>query len=120
MGPCFRRDDPERYRIKNGRDGSRPFSFGRRHPHRGGAVPGGGGGSDAVPPLSSGVMRRMVTRRLLRLGSLVCCFRYCALYPCEVTLSAGTPNWGVSNRAADAARRSDGDRLATSFRTAAV
>ena len=36
-----------------------------RSPQRGGAVPGGGGGSEACPPLSSGVMLRMVTRRLI-------------------------------------------------------
>jgi hypothetical protein len=46
-------------------------------PQRGGATPGGGGGSEAVPPLSSGVMRRTVTRRLIRLGPEVCSFRYC-------------------------------------------
>jgi hypothetical protein len=45
--------------------------------YRGGAMPGGGGGSDAVLPLSSGVMRRTVTRRLIRLGPSVCSFRYC-------------------------------------------
>ena len=45
---------------------------------RGGAVPGGGGGSEAVPPFSSGVMRRMVTRRLIALGPSVCSFRYCS------------------------------------------
>ena len=55
------------------------FHFrGRPRRYRGGMVPGGGGGSDAVPPLSSGVMRRMVTRRLMRLGPEVCSFRYCA------------------------------------------
>src|ERR1700680_4909448 len=43
----------------------------------GGVTPGGGGGSDAVPPLSNGVMRRTVTRRLIRLGPSVCSFRYC-------------------------------------------
>src|ERR1700722_4733036 len=63
---------------KNGRDFSRPFStlrcVGR---YLGGAMPGGGGGSDATPPLSSGVMRRMVTRRLIALGPSVCSFRYC-------------------------------------------
>lgn len=47
-------------------------------PYRGGAVPGGGGGSEAWPPLSSGVMRRTVTRRLIRLGPCVCSFRYCS------------------------------------------
>ncbi len=46
-------------------------------PQRGGTVPGGGGGSEACPPLSSGVMRRTVTRRLIRLGPSVCSFRYC-------------------------------------------
>ena len=45
---------------------------------RGGAVPGGGGGSDACPPLSSGVMLRMVTRRLIALGPSICSFRYCS------------------------------------------
>jgi len=45
--------------------------------YRGGAIPAGGGGSDAVPPLSKGVMRRTVTRRLTRLGPSVCSFRYC-------------------------------------------
>jgi hypothetical protein len=40
-------------------------------PYRGGAVPGGGGGSEAWPPLSSGVMRRTVTRRLISLGPSV-------------------------------------------------
>src|SRR5207302_5001168 len=69
---------PERYRIKNGRDWARPFSLRDRLSHRGGAVPGGGGGSDAVPPLSKGVMRRMVTRRLMRLGPSVCSLRYCS------------------------------------------
>src|SRR5229473_4267108 len=47
-------------------------------PYLGGAVPGGGGGSDAVPPLSSGVMLRTVTRRLMRLGPSVCSLRYCS------------------------------------------
>ncbi len=47
-------------------------------PYRGGAVPGGGGGSAACPPLSSGVMLRMVTRRLIALGPSVCSFRYCS------------------------------------------
>jgi hypothetical protein len=46
-------------------------------PYLGGAMPGGGGGSDAVPPLSKGVMRRTVTRRLIMLGPEVCSFRYC-------------------------------------------
>src|SRR5258708_28909183 len=63
---------------KNGRDCSRPFHLANVLPQRGGAMPGGGGGSDAVPPLSRGVMRRTVTRRLIRLGPLVCSFRYCA------------------------------------------
>src|ERR1700732_4456732 len=85
-------------------------------PHLGGAMPGGGGGNDAVPPLSKGVMRRMVTRRLMRLGPLVCSFRYCEPYPCEVRFSAGTLNCCVSNSAADSARRSDSDRLSTSDR----
>ena len=53
---------------KNGRDRSRPFSFSLTSPQRGGAVPGGGGGSEAWPPLSSGVMLRTVTRRLIALG----------------------------------------------------
>jgi hypothetical protein len=53
------------------------FHFAKVLPYLGGAVPGGGGGSDAVPPLSKGVMRRMVTRRLMRLGPLVCSFGYC-------------------------------------------
>ena len=39
-------------------------------PQRGGAVPGGGGGSEAWPPLSSGVMRRTVTRRLIEARSV--------------------------------------------------
>src|SRR5437588_3625621 len=66
-------------RAKNGRDCSRPFSFADDLSHRrGGAVPGGGGGSDACPPLSSGVMLRMVTRRLIALGPSVCSFRYCS------------------------------------------
>ena len=57
----------------------RPFSFSNGDAiYRGGAVPGGGGGSDAVPPFSNGVMRRMVTRRLMRLGPSVCSFRYCS------------------------------------------
>ena len=47
-------------------------------PQRGGAVPGGGGGSEACPPLSSGVMLRIVTRRLIALGPSVCSFRYCS------------------------------------------
>src|ERR1700676_1695167 len=64
-------------RNKNGRDCSRPFHFVNASPQRGGATPGGGGGNDAVPPLSSGVMRRTVTRRLIRLGPLVCSFGYC-------------------------------------------
>ena len=33
-------------------------------------MPGGGGGSDAVPPFSSGVMLRIVTRRLMRARSV--------------------------------------------------
>src|ERR1700680_3493685 len=86
----------------------------------GGAVPGGGGGSEATPPLSSGVMRRTVTRRLMRLGPSVCSFRYCLPYPCEVRFSAGTWNCWVSNSAADSARRSDSDRLSTSDPTASV
>src|SRR5258708_40057159 len=45
---------------------------------RGGAVPGGGGGSEACPPLSSGVMLRMVTRRLIALGPSIGSFRYCS------------------------------------------
>ena len=53
------------------------FHFAIALPHRGGAMPGGGGGSEAAPPLSSGVMRRTVTRRLMRLGPSVCSFRYC-------------------------------------------
>ena len=36
------------------------------------------GAAAAVPPLSSGVMRRMVTRRLMRLGPPVCTFSYCS------------------------------------------
>src|SRR5229473_2169669 len=83
-------------------------------------MPGGGGGNDAVPPFSKGVMRRMVTRRLMRLGPSVCSFRYCAPYPCEVRFSAGTWNCWVSNSAADSARRSDSDRLSTSLPTASV
>ena len=63
---------------KNGRDCSRPFSFDAPRLTRGGAVPGGGGGSEAWPPLSSGVMLRMVTRRLIALGPSVCSFRYCS------------------------------------------
>src|SRR6202035_5475923 len=86
----------------------------------GGAVPGGGGGSDAVPPLSSGVMRRTVTRRLIRLGPSVWSFRYCFAYSCEVRFAGGTPNCCVSNSAADWARRSDSDRLSTSDPTASV
>jgi hypothetical protein len=62
---------------KNGRDCSRPYRCAKASPYFGGAVPGGGGGSEAVPPLSSGVMRRMVTRRLIRLGPSVCSFGYC-------------------------------------------
>src|SRR6202043_3658667 len=87
---------------------------------RGGATLGGGGGSEAVPPLSSGVMRRTVTRRLIRLGPDVCSFRYCEPYPCEVRFSGGTPNCCVSNSAADWARRSDRNRLSTSDPTASV
>jgi hypothetical protein len=45
--------------------------------YRGGAMPGGGGGNEATPPLSNGVMRRIVTRRLMRLGPDVCSFKYC-------------------------------------------
>src|ERR1700730_18614555 len=41
-------------------------------PHRGGAMPGGGGGSEVLLPVSNGVMRRTVTRRLMRLGPGVC------------------------------------------------
>ena len=72
-----------RFARKDGRKmaGIAPGHFhfrGMPRRYRGGAVPGGGGGSDAVPPLSSGVMRRMVTRRLMRLGPEVCSFRYCA------------------------------------------
>ena len=54
------------------------FHFANALPQRGGAVPGGGGGSEADPPLSSGVMLRMVTRRLMRLGPSVCSFKYCS------------------------------------------
>src|SRR6202011_4171708 len=96
------------------------FHFTNGVPHLGGAMPAGGGGSEAVPPLSKGVMRRMVTRRLMRLGPLVCSFRYCLPYPCEVRFSAGTWNCCVSNSAADSARRSDSDRLSTSEPTASV
>src|ERR1700722_16658105 len=96
------------------------FSFDECLAYLGGAMPGGGGGNDATPPLSNGVMRRMVTRRLMRLGPLVCSFRYCDPYPCEVRFSAGTWNCGVSNSAADSARRSDSDRLSTSLPTASV
>src|SRR5215212_7408599 len=45
---------------------------------RGGAVPAGGGGSDACPPLSSGVILRMVTRRLIALGPSTGSFKYCS------------------------------------------
>ena len=66
-------------RAKQRRPGSLPAVCGsiRLRYQRGGTVPGGGGGSEAVLPLSSGVMRRMVTRRLMRLGPSVCSFRYC-------------------------------------------
>src|SRR3954462_12144443 len=77
------------------------FYLYQRTAYRGGAPPGGGGGSEACPPLSSGVMRRTVTRRLIRLGPSVCSFRYCLPYPCEVRFSAGTWNCCVSNWAAD-------------------
>ena len=49
-----------------------------RSQRRGGAVPGGGGGSDACPPLSSGVMLRIVTRRLISLGPSIGSFGYCS------------------------------------------
>src|ERR1700686_860827 len=88
--------------------------------YRGGAIPAGGGGTDAPPPLSSGVMRRTVTRRLIRLGPSVCSFRYCLPYPCEVRFSGGTPNCCVSNSAAAWGPRSDSDRLSTSDPTASV
>src|SRR6478735_2333255 len=55
---------------KNGRDRSRPFRIVMSPAQR------GGGAAEAVPPLSSGVMRRTVTRRLMRLGPSVCSFRY--------------------------------------------
>src|ERR1700682_2804343 len=105
---------------QNGRDFPAHFHFANAPPHRRGATPGGGGGSDAVPPLSKGVMRRTVTRRLMRLGPAVCFFRYCLPSPCEVRFSAGTWNCCVSNSAADCARRSDSDRLSTSDPTASV
>ena len=68
-----RRDDES----KNGRDCPGHFHFANASPYLGGTVPGGGGGSEAVLPLSKGVMRRMVTRRLMRLGPSVCSLRYC-------------------------------------------
>ncbi len=46
--------------------------------YRGGAVPGGGGGNELFEPVSSGVMRRMVTRLFCRSGPSVGIFRYCS------------------------------------------
>src|SRR5262249_7567313 len=66
---------------KNGRDRSRPFRI-LPVAYRGGAMPGGGGGSEVLLPVSSGVMRRTVTRRLMRLGPGVCSFRYCEPETC--------------------------------------
>jgi hypothetical protein len=66
-------------RAKQKWPGSLPaiFSFLKLCLYRGGTVPGGGGGTFALLPESSGVMRRMVTRRLMRLGPSVCSFGYC-------------------------------------------
>src|SRR5260370_20062223 len=74
--PGVRRDDPL-IDIAKKWPGFPPAIFSERLPYRGGAMPGGGGGSDAVPPLSSGVMRRTVRRRVIRLGPDVCSFGYC-------------------------------------------
>src|SRR5258708_2702729 len=76
-------------------------------PYRGGAMPGGGGGSDAVPPLSKGVMRRMVPRRLIRLGPEVCSFWYCGPESCEGTFFEGAWDCYVRHPAADSGRGPD-------------
>src|SRR5258708_34056357 len=79
-------------------------------PYLGSAVPGGGGGSDAVPPLSSGVMRRMVTRRLIRLGPPVCSFKYLFPFPPEGRVFPGAWNCCRGNRGAGLARRTPDDQ----------
>src|SRR5258708_16323454 len=66
-----------------------PAIFMERLPYRGGAMPGGGGGSDAVPPLSSGVMPRTVTRRLMRVGPQGCSFGYFDPWPSPALFSPG-------------------------------
>src|SRR5260370_37793434 len=99
MGPRFRGDDSLRNKYLNQMAGISPghFHFVNVLSHRGGAVPGGGGGSDAVPPLSNGVMRRMVTRRLMRLGPSGWFFWDFAPEPCRGRVFAGPREcWGLN------------------------